>query len=61
MELGVCEYEPFTGQPSWVERMIGLREWVGPFRLAYLEMLLRAADMRASGAAEQSAAESAVE
>jgi CRISPR-associated endonuclease/helicase Cas3 len=34
--------------PSWLARMIGLRDGLGPFRLAYLETLLRAADMRAS-------------
>lgn len=53
MELGLCEHSPFAGQPSWAERMIGLRDRLGPFRLAYLEALLRAADMRASRAAEQ--------
>jgi CRISPR-associated endonuclease/helicase Cas3 len=53
MELGLCEQEPFVGQPSWIERMIRLRDTLGPFRLAYLEAILRAADMRASRAAEQ--------
>lgn len=48
MELGLCEQEPFTDQPSWIERMIRLRDRLGPLRLAYLEALLRAADMRAS-------------
>lgn len=38
------------GQPSWTERMLGLRETLGPFRLAYLETLLRVADWTASGA-----------
>ncbi len=52
MELGLCEREPFMGQPSWAERMIRLRDTHGPFRLAYLEALLRAADWRASAAAE---------
>ena len=35
---------------SWLARMIALRNSpeFGPFRLAYLETLLRAADMRAS-------------
>jgi len=36
------------GQPSWVERVIALRNQYGPFRLAYLEALVRAADVRAS-------------
>ncbi len=48
MELGLCEEEPFKDQPSWAERMIRLRDRFGPFRLAYLEALLRAADWRAS-------------
>lgn len=56
MELGLCEQPPFAGQPSWSERMIRLRDTLGPFRLAYLEAILRAADMRASKAAEQHAA-----
>lgn len=44
MELGRSP----DGKPSWAERILTLREALGPFRLAYLEMLLRAADMRAS-------------
>ena len=36
------------GSPSWAERMLRLRDEWGPFCLAYLETLLRAADMRAS-------------
>lgn len=55
MELGLCEQEPFRGLPSWAERMLGLRDRLGPFRLAYLEAILRAADMRASRDAEQRA------
>jgi len=51
MELGLCMEAPFAGRPSWAERMIRLRDTLGPFRLAYLEALLRAADMRASRAA----------
>ena len=53
MELGLCEQEPFIDQPSWAERMIRLRDDFGPFRLAYLEAILRAADMRASREAEK--------
>jgi len=48
MEVGLCEEGPFRDQPSWAERMIRLRDRLGPFRLAYLEALLRAADWRAS-------------
>ena len=33
---------------SWTDRMIRLRDDLGPFRLAYLEMLLRTADEKAS-------------
>lgn len=44
MELGLNE----SGQPSWTSRMLRLRDALGPFRLAYLESILRAADMRAS-------------
>lgn len=46
MELGVSE----DGSVSWAERMLSLRDRLGPFRLAYLEALLRAADSRASAA-----------
>ena len=37
-----------SGRRSWLERSLGLLEWLGPFRLAYLEAIVRAADMRAS-------------
>ncbi len=40
---------------SWLARMTALRDRLSPFRLAYLETLLRAADMRASAAAEKAA------
>ncbi len=46
MEIG----EVANGTPSWLGRMIALRNRFGPFQLAYLESLLRAADMRASAA-----------
>ncbi|HXF83670.1 MAG TPA: CRISPR-associated helicase Cas3' [bacterium] len=36
------------GRPSWVERALGLRDTLGPFRLAFLEALLRVADWEAS-------------
>jgi CRISPR-associated endonuclease/helicase Cas3 len=56
MELGLCEQEPFIDQPSWAERMLRLRDTLGPFRLAFLEAILRAADMRASKKTGQQAA-----
>ena len=58
MELGLCEQPPFAGRPSWAERMIGLRDALGPFRLAYLDGILRAADMRASREADKRSFES---
>jgi CRISPR-associated endonuclease/helicase Cas3 len=48
MELGLCEQPPFADEPSWAERMLRLRDNLGPFRLAFLETLLRCADERAS-------------
>jgi CRISPR-associated endonuclease/helicase Cas3 len=40
--------------PSWLARTIALRDRLGPFRMAYLETLLRAADIRASAAESSS-------
>lgn len=40
---------PITGR-GWTERVLGLLERHGPFALAWLEALLRAADQRASAA-----------
>jgi hypothetical protein len=37
--------------PSWLARTIALRDRLGPFHLAFLETLLRAADARASALA----------
>lgn len=42
MELGG------TDQPSWLEKMLALRDKFGPFRLAHMEALLRTADILAS-------------
>ncbi|MDB4731512.1 CRISPR-associated helicase Cas3' [bacterium] len=48
MQLG--EYEDQHGQthPSWLTRMLQLRDTYGPFKLAYLETLVRVADWRGS-------------
>jgi CRISPR-associated endonuclease/helicase Cas3 len=45
------------GTPSWAERTLWLRDHpdFGPLKLAYLEALLRAADMRASKKADEKA------
>ncbi len=47
MELGAGERDA----ASWTERVIRLRDRLGPFKLAYLEMLLRVADEQASAEA----------
>lgn len=46
MELG----ESKEGRPSWAARVLKLRDdsKFGPFKLAFLETLLRAADWRGS-------------
>ena len=36
------------GRRSWLDRSTALLDWLGPFRLACLEAIVRAADMRAS-------------
>jgi CRISPR-associated endonuclease/helicase Cas3 len=41
------------GSGSWTGRALRLRDELGPFRLAYLEMLLRAADEAASAKGDQ--------
>jgi len=43
------------GEGSWLEKMTGLRDktGIGPFRLAFLESILRIADWRASGKEEK--------
>lgn len=40
--------------PSWLARSIALRDQFGPFRLAFLEMLVRVADWRGSAQGDQS-------
>jgi CRISPR-associated endonuclease/helicase Cas3 len=50
LDLSVMELGEGPLGPSWTSRMLGLRDdpALGPFRLAYLEAVLRAADHRAS-------------
>ena len=51
--MGIDENE----RRSWLEQSIALLERCGPFRLAYLETIVRAADMRASAEEQKEAAE----
>ena len=51
--MGIDENE----RRSWLERSLTLLEQFGPFRLAYLEAIVRAADMRASAEEQKEAAE----
>ena len=46
LSLTVMEFGAEGG--SWTDRMLRLRDNLGPFRLAYLEMMLRAADEKAT-------------
>jgi len=50
LDLAVMRVGDSSGGPSWLSRMISLRDEpaLGPFRLPFLETLLRAADGRAS-------------
>ena len=56
LDLGLMEmgFDSARG-PSWLARMLALRDRLGVFPLAYLETLLRAADGRASAAEAQPA------
>ena len=49
MDMGENEH----GRPSWSARMQALLAEYGPFRLAYLEALIRMADWRASAAGQK--------
>ena len=50
-QMGMSE----NGWRSWLERSLTLLERFGPFRLAYLEAIVRAADMRASAKEQRGA------
>jgi CRISPR-associated endonuclease/helicase Cas3 len=45
------------GEPSWLERSLRLRDQFGPFRLAFLEALVRLADWEASAGGPRSEGE----
>jgi CRISPR-associated endonuclease/helicase Cas3 len=48
LDLSYMEIGDGPRGPSWTSRMLDLRDTLGPFRLAYLEAVLRAADHRGS-------------
>lgn len=48
LSLACMEAGSDQGEPTWADRMFGLLDRLGPFRLAYLESLIRIADWRAS-------------
>jgi CRISPR-associated endonuclease/helicase Cas3 len=48
LDLSIMQMGEGPSGPSWLARTIALRSRFGPFRLAYLETALRAADARAS-------------
>ncbi len=53
LSLAYMQLGEQNGQASWLARTVGLLESYGPFRLAYLESLVRIADWRGSQKGEQ--------
>ncbi|MYB39815.1 CRISPR-associated helicase Cas3', partial [Candidatus Saccharibacteria bacterium] len=52
-QMGIAE----NGERSWLDCSLSLRDSLGPFRLAYLEALIRTADRRASSQKQHDASE----
>lgn len=48
LDLGPMRLGGTNGRPSWTRRVLALLDRFGPFRLAFLEALVRAADVRVS-------------
>jgi CRISPR-associated endonuclease/helicase Cas3 len=57
LDLSLMELGESPRGPSWLSRMLALRDdpELGPFRLSFLEALLRTADWRASRKSGQNA------
>lgn len=53
LDLSLMELGRGPQGPSWLSRMLSLRDGLGPFRLAFLETLMKAADERASAAGKE--------
>jgi CRISPR-associated endonuclease/helicase Cas3 len=53
LDLSLMELGRGPQGPSWLSRAITLRDTLGPFRLAFLEALMKIADERASAAAKE--------
>ena len=50
LSLDMMQLGEHNGRPSWLARTLALRDEFGPFKLAYLEMLVRVADSRGTQA-----------
>lgn len=59
VDLGLFNVGSVDGRPTWSDRVLALRDRddLGPFRLAFLETLIRVADWRASRMERQAKAE----
>lgn len=53
LSLGMMEMGLGTDGPSWADRVLRVRQAYGPFRLSFLESLVRVADWRASAEYDQ--------
>ena len=54
LTLGLMDLGEGESGPSWLARVVAIRDEFGPFRLSYLETLLRVADWRGSKVGAQS-------
>jgi CRISPR-associated endonuclease/helicase Cas3 len=52
LTVGLGQFGAGDARASWYQTVAGLLQRYGPFRLAYLETVVRVADWRASGGRE---------